>query len=477
MDTNKKPNNRKTLALLGFSIMTLISFMFAGAPNATAASSAATFVGSDTVSQGNWQAKYGADGRSIASSLQNLPSYASFTPQNESSEIWAAGTTDVRGLQTASGRIGSAWYAATSFSMDVNLTDGNSHQVALYGVDWFSRNRSETIQIVDATSGAVLDSRTLLSFVNGTYLVWNVRGHVKVNVLLLGGLNVVASGVFFGGAPSSPSAIAPAITTQPAGQTVVAGQPAAFSVADTGTAPLLYQWSKNGTPISGANSSSYTTPATVASDNGASFAVAVSNTAGIATSNAAALKVNAPTLILSVSASSVNFGSVNVSAKSTQTVTLTNTGSGSVTISSVSVSGPGFNASGIPSGTILALGQSAPLTAAFSPASSGSATGSISIASNATSATTIALSGAGSATAHSVALSWSPSSSSVVGYNVYVSTVSGSLYTKLTAAPVNTLNYVDGSLQTAQNRYYVVTAVNSDNTESVFSSQVTAIIP
>jgi len=476
MDTNRKPSNRQILALISF--FTLISLVLAGAPNAAAASSAATFVGSDTVSQGNWQTKYGADGRSIASSLQTLPGYASSTPQNESSEIWAAGTTDVRGLQTAAGRIGSAWYAATAFSMDVNLTDGNSHQVALYGVDWSSRGRSETIQIVDGASGAILDSRTLSSFVNGTYLVWNVRGHVKVNVILLGGLNVVTSGVFFGGAPSSPSATAPAITTQPAGQTVTAGQPATFSVADTGTAPLLYQWSKNGTPVSGANSSSYTTPATVASDNGANFTVAVSNTAGIATSNAAVLKVNAPTLILTSSANSVNFGSVNVSAQSTQTVTLTNAGSGTVAISSVSCSGPGFNASGIPSGTMLAPGQSAPLTAAFSPASSGSATGSISVSSNATAATTIALSGAGAAaTTHAVALSWSPSTSSVVGYNVYVSMVTGSSYTKLTAAPINSLNYVDGGLQTAQNRYYVVTAVNSDNTESIFSTQVMATIP
>jgi hypothetical protein len=108
MNTNKNPNSRQILTFLGFSILTFISLMFVGAPNAAAASSAATFVGSDTVSQGNWQTKYGADGRSIASSLQNLPSYASFTPQNESSEIWAANTTDVRSLQNARGtdRIG-----------------------------------------------------------------------------------------------------------------------------------------------------------------------------------------------------------------------------------------------------------------------------------------------------------------------------------------------------------------------------------
>ncbi len=87
--------------------------------------------------------------------------------------------------------------------------------------------------------------------------------------------------------------VAPSITTQPANQTVTAGQTASFSVAATGTAPLSYQWQKNGVAISGATSSSYTTPATTSSDNGAQFTVAVSNTAGSVTSSAATLTVNA----------------------------------------------------------------------------------------------------------------------------------------------------------------------------------------
>src|SRR5207302_6522465 len=76
--------------------------------------------------------------------------------------------------------------------------------------------------------------------------------------------------------------------------TITAGQTATFSVTATGTAPLSYQWQKNGAAISGATSSTYTTPATTASDNGAQFTVVVSNSAGSATSNAAILTVNSP---------------------------------------------------------------------------------------------------------------------------------------------------------------------------------------
>ncbi len=95
--------------------------------------------------------------------------------------------------------------------------------------------------------------------------------------------------------------VAPSITTQPVSQTVTAGQTATFTAAAAGTAPLSYQWRKNSVAISGATSSSYTTPATSSSDNGAQFTVVVSNTAGSATSNAATLTVNPPPLGITTS--------------------------------------------------------------------------------------------------------------------------------------------------------------------------------
>ena len=91
------------------------------------------------------------------------------------------------------------------------------------------------------------------------------------------------------------SATAPTITTQPANQTVTVGQTATFTVVATGTAPLSYQWQKGGTAISGATSASYTTPATTSADNGAQFAVVVSNVAGNVTSSIATLTVTTST--------------------------------------------------------------------------------------------------------------------------------------------------------------------------------------
>jgi len=86
--------------------------------------------------------------------------------------------------------------------------------------------------------------------------------------------------------------VGPSITTQPANQTVNAGQTATFSVVAAGTAPLTYQWQKNNSNIPSANSASYTTPATLSGDNGATFRVIVTNPVTSITSNSATLTVN-----------------------------------------------------------------------------------------------------------------------------------------------------------------------------------------
>lgn len=91
--------------------------------------------------------------------------------------------------------------------------------------------------------------------------------------------------------PILPGPGAPSITTQPSDLAVVEGEPATFSVTATGNAPLAYQWSRDGVPISGATSASYTIPVTTRADNGAHFVVTASNAAGSVASRAAKLSL------------------------------------------------------------------------------------------------------------------------------------------------------------------------------------------
>jgi hypothetical protein len=145
---------------------------------------------------------------------------------------------------------------------------------------------------------------------------------------------------------TSTQSSAPTITTQPANQTVAAGQTATFSVVATGTGTLTYQWSMNGTAITGATSATYTTPATAASTNGEQFAVTVTNSAGSVTSNAAVLTVTTgttptPDFTLAVSAPSLT---ITAGSNGAETVTVTPQNGFSTT------SAIAFACSGLPTG-------------------------------------------------------------------------------------------------------------------------------
>src|SRR5439155_13602295 len=182
----------------------------------------------------------------------------------------------------------------------------------------------------------------------------------------------------------SSSLAAPTISTQPGNQTVVAGQSATFAVTAGGTAPMSYQWQKNGASIAGATSASYTTPATTTTDSGSTFRVVVSNAPGTIASTAATLTVAAlagPGI--QVGSSSINFGNDPVGANTSQTLIVTNTGTAALSVTQVTASGSAAFTVGVLSLPMdVSPGQKATITANFLPASIGAASGSLSIASN-----------------------------------------------------------------------------------------------
>jgi len=384
----------------------------------------------------------------------------------------------------------------------------------------------------------------------------------------------------------NPAPVAPTITTPPASQTVTAGQTATFTVLAAGIAPLGYQWQKNAVNISGATSASYTTPATAATDSGSTFDVVVSNTAGSVTSTMATLTVSAaPVAGIQLSSNPINFGNDVVGSNSTQLLIITNTGTATLTITQVNESGSAFSTSGFSLPFSVNAGKGTTMTVAFLPTAVGAASGSISIVSNApASPTSVSLTGTGIAATftlgispaslsfgnvttgtssasqnvtitdtgnanvtisqitlngsaysmtggsapvtltpsqnlilasqfdptvtgsvsgsismvsnatgspatvslsgtgvvpvqHSVALTWSASTSTVSGYNVYRGTVSGGPYTKINSSLVAILTYTDSTVQSGTTYYYVTTAVDSSGDESVYSNGASAPIP
>ncbi len=184
-----------------------------------------------------------------------------------------------------------------------------------------------------------------------------------------------------------------------------------------------------------------------------------------------------------VSPASISFGNLKIQTTATQNVTIKNTGDISITISGITVAGAGFGYSSLTPGYSLAPNQTVTFQIWFRPQTGGSASGSVSIlSSNLATPASISVSGTGvtstpttpSPLPHSVALSWGPSASSVVGYRVYRDDGSG--FSPLSAI-IPDLTYSDSSVASGSTYRYVVTAVDSAGDESAYSNEATAVIP
>ena len=177
----------------------------------------ARFVSTDSATEGAWPNVQGIErlrhrGPSVFDSFV-IPSYATFSQQGFNTWTWVSGTNNLRALRIpgGSGGIAAAWYNL-GFQFNLAFTDGATHQFGLYAVDWDNQGRAETIQIADANTGTILDSRSIASFVNGTYLVWDISGSVVIKVIGTSGPNGVVSAVFFDPVASglaAPPPIAP----------------------------------------------------------------------------------------------------------------------------------------------------------------------------------------------------------------------------------------------------------------------------
>jgi hypothetical protein len=194
--------------------------------------------------------------------------------------------------------------ASTRYDIGTTTTlDGNWHHVAAV----FDREANLVHYYLDgnldyATNIAAVgtESLTPTTFANDTLIgssgndTWSGAGSIDdvgVWIRPLDAQEVLA--IFVQGLNGKPlttasaSAIAPLIVTAPQAQTRPEGLSTSFSVTAVGSAPLSYQWRKNGANLPGATNSTLAFPAAIA-DSGASYSVVVSNPYGSATNNLSA---------------------------------------------------------------------------------------------------------------------------------------------------------------------------------------------
>jgi len=84
---------------------------------------------------------------------------------------------------------------------------------------------------------------------------------------------------------------------------------------------------------------------------------------------------------------------------------------------------------------------------------------------------------AASLQAHSATLSWTASTTTVVGYDIYRGTTAGGPYVLLNSSPVQGETYTDTTVQSGETYFYVTAAVDSSGNQSVYSNEVQAVIP
>lgn len=116
----------------------------------------------------------------------------------------------------------------------------------------------------------------------------------RVNVEVSNGTETLFSSYAVINVAGDPNTSAPSITSQPQSQTITLGQSVTFSASASGTPTPTFQWHRDGDVLPGGTGKNYTFTPTLA-DNGASFTLVATNSAGSVASDMAILTVKEPT--------------------------------------------------------------------------------------------------------------------------------------------------------------------------------------
>ena len=171
----------------------------------------------DTTTQGSWWSsgggyRYGSGGYVLCAWNSNYTDVVSLTgsyvqsvtPTGQGNCCWAANQSDVRDtINPATGtRNAACWYTTGSEDCLVTLNtpgDGILHRMAVYCLDWDSAGRSQTIDLLNPSTGlSELNNGPVpvSNFQNGVWVVFYFTGNVQLHIVN-GGINAVISAIAF----------------------------------------------------------------------------------------------------------------------------------------------------------------------------------------------------------------------------------------------------------------------------------------
>ncbi len=288
-----------------------------------------------------------------------------------------------------------------SLSETVTNTGGSSVTISQVGISGTGYSLSGITAPITLTAGQ--SATFTVAFAPAS------AGTVGGNVTITSNASNPALTIPLSGTGVAPGALGSNPTSLNFGSVIV-GSKQSLSETVTNTGGSSVTISQVGISGTGYSLSGITTPVTLTAGQSATFTVVfTSQSAGSASGNLTVTSnASDPTLTIPLSSTgvapgglgsnptSLSFGSVTLGSNQSQSETVTNTGGSSVTISQVGISGTGYSLSGITTPVTLTAGQSTSFTVTFTPASAGSASGNLTVTSNASNPTlTIPLSGTG----------------------------------------------------------------------------------
>jgi alpha-L-rhamnosidase len=166
----------------------------------------------DSLTSGKWTGHYGREGYVLLNqtekgkNVQKLPPYLSAVSLRNEANVHSDLPADSRVLTDATGAAAGFGAAITqdpiplleTMTVDITAKDNQSHQIAIYFLDWNKESRRSAIEIFDAKTLKLLAPVQMVkSYQNGRYLIFNYTGSIRLRIDQVRGTNVAISGLFF----------------------------------------------------------------------------------------------------------------------------------------------------------------------------------------------------------------------------------------------------------------------------------------
>lgn len=153
---------------------------------------------------GNFQNAFGSQGAYLPGHTTNFPSFVNVSVSG--AKIASGGIAKSAQLENVAGTgtVSNYFSSSTEIVLNMDFTDGLTHETTFYAADSKKAGIAERIQIIDPTTNQVLASQDVSNFSNGEYATFDLGGSVQVRIIRLSGSAAVLGGVFFDSPPGPP---------------------------------------------------------------------------------------------------------------------------------------------------------------------------------------------------------------------------------------------------------------------------------